>query len=75
MFVAFTSSSLYLTWVLITVLTAGIDYFFYSSQLNFSKSTLNSLLKERKVKGKIDKYNNLPEHLNNYIAKLKQYEM
>jgi hypothetical protein len=74
MFVAFTSSSLYLTWLLIITLTAGIDYFFYSFDLNFFKSTINILMRERKIKGTIDKYHDLPKRLDHYINKLKQYE-
>lgn len=74
MFVAFTSSSLYLTWVLITTLTAGIDYFFYSFDMNFSKTTINILMRERKIKGSIDKYHDLPKRLDRYINKLKQFE-
>lgn len=74
MFVAFTSSSLYLTWVLITTLTAGIDYFFYSFEMNFSNSTKNILIKRRKEKGSLERYHDLPKKLEPYINKLKQFE-
>ena len=74
MFVAFTSSSLYLTWILITTFTAGIDYFFCSYGMNFLESTINILIKQRKEKGSIHNYHDFPNTLQKYIDKLKQYE-
>lgn len=74
MTVAFTSSSLYLTFVLIVGLTGGIDYFFYAWDLNFNNSTLNILIKQRKEKGSIHNYHDFPPELNKYIKKLEQYD-
>jgi len=74
MFVAFSSSSLYLTWLLIITITATIDYCFYSAHFNFLQSTLNILIKERKQNGKINTYIQLPKFLDPYLNKLKQFE-
>jgi len=73
MFVAFQSSSLYLTWVLIITLTAGLDYFFYSFELNFFSTTKNILIRTRKENGSLETYHHLPKSLDNYKIKLKQF--
>lgn len=74
MSIAFSSSSLYLTFILIIGLTGGIDYFFYAWDMNFNKTTLNILLKLRNEKGKLENYRDFPSELNPYIKKLEQFE-
>lgn len=75
MVVAFSSSSIYLTWVLIVGVTGLIDFATYAGELNFGSSILNILRIERCARGgEINSSVDLPVELLEFENKIKNFK-
>jgi len=72
MYTTFTSSLVYLNFVLIVGFTSFIDLFLHSWNFNFSDSVTNTLLLERKAKVLLDNITIFPNKLLKYIRIFKQ---
>ena len=72
MYVTFTSALIYLDWILVVGITCLIDFFLYSWYSNFSNSVSSSLLIERKAKGTLETYHDLPNNLEKYVNMFKK---
>jgi len=74
MVIAFSSSSIYLTWLLIVGVTGLIDFAIYAGEINFRRSILNILLIERSARGGLDSFGGFPKELIEYQNKIKHFE-
>lgn len=75
MYVTFTSSLIYLDWIVVIGINCLIDFFFYSWRLNFERNVANTLMNERKLKGNLnDSENNLPKNLEKYVKMIKRMD-
>lgn len=72
MYVTFTSALLYLNWVILVGLISLIDFFLYSWNTNFSGSIISTLIVERKKKGSLETYHDLPKNMDVYLRKFRQ---
>lgn len=72
MYTTFSSTMIYLNWILCVGLCGIIDFCLYSGFINFSNSVTNTLIIERKKKGELNDYNNLPKPLEKYVKLYKK---
>lgn len=72
MYVTFTSSLVYLNFIIVVGITGSIDLFLYSWNMNFGSDVATALMIERKAKGNLESANNLPKNLEKYVRMFKK---